>query len=135
MINPEKILAIHGLSRTQCRVDLLQILLDTGSAISDTKIRNELKGSYDRATLFRTLRTFLEKGVMHSIAVDGQDMRYALSEHEYSENDTHVHFHCKKCANVYCMKDVNLSKPMLPKGFMVNECEVIVNGICKECAG
>ena len=134
MIGPEEILSEHGLSRTQCRVDILSIILSANAAVSDTHLRDELRGWYDRVTLFRTLRTFVQRGVLHCIPVDGGDVRYALSGQDHALSGAHVHFHCSSCTNVFCMSGVNLPKPMLPEGFSVNNCEVIVNGVCKECA-
>jgi Fur family transcriptional regulator, ferric uptake regulator len=128
------LLGHKNLSRTPCRVDVLRTLLESGSALSETEIRNKLSYAFDRTTIYRTLRSFLEQDVIHSIALEGGDVRYAITRNKQkSAEHFHAHFFCDGCNNVYCLPKPEFNPPVLPDGFTASGYDLIINGKCKTC--
>lgn len=88
---------------------------------------------FDRITLYRTLKLFVEKGILHEIILP-HDKKYALCKDDCGEsghNHEHLHFHCSVCDNTLCLES-NLM-PVNLKGFRVESTELNVFGICKNC--
>lgn len=90
----------------------------------------------DRITLYRTLKTFETKGIIHK-AVDGTNVqKYAMCVEgcsEASHQHQHAHFHCDSCNSTFCIDDIQI--PAFPKqsSFQVKTIEMIVKGTCVEC--
>ena len=128
------LLGKNNLAKTPCRVEILRMLSEAGSAVSEQEIRQQLRHAYDRTTIYRTLRNFLAQGMIHSVSIEGQDIRYALSKKEGCHNgNVHMHFHCGRCARVYCLKEATFSKPELPLHFTANDYDLVINGVCGTC--
>jgi Fur family transcriptional regulator, ferric uptake regulator len=128
------LLGNKNLSRTPCRVDVLKTLLESGSALSETEIRSKLSYAFDRTTIYRTLRSFLDQDVIHSISLDGGDVRYAITHNKpKSSGRFHAHFFCDGCNNVYCLPKPEFKPPVLPDGFSASGYDLIINGRCKQC--
>jgi Fur family transcriptional regulator, ferric uptake regulator len=129
------LLGDKNLSRTPCRVGVIRTLLESGSALSETEIRNKLAYNFDRTTIYRTIRSFLEQGVIHSIALEGGEIRYAITHNreEISPN-FHAHFFCDGCNNVYCLPKPGFSPPVLPEGFVAGGYDLVINGQCSKCS-
>jgi Fur family ferric uptake transcriptional regulator len=126
----------HQLSLTASRKKILQLFLQQHGALAhaDLEIRTEEK--FDRVTIYRTLQTFVDKGIIHTIPTSDNSVRYALCKDECSEGhhqDHHVHFVCDNCGNTYCLDDVVTPDIKLPKGYTAAHVEVLVRGICKKC--
>jgi len=92
---------------------------------------------YDRVTIYRTLQTFLERGIIHNIPSTDNMVRYALCNEACittgHHHDNHVHFRCDQCGKTVCLDDVNIPAVNLPKGYTMKEINMVVNGICKSC--
>lgn len=135
MTHPEKILKNHHLRVTPFRSEVLRIFANAGKALSSHDIEAQLSDA-DRITLYRTLKSFEEKGIIHK-AFDGTiNQKYALCESECNEHhhhDEHVHFHCESCQNTFCVEQVTVPHIELPKGFKVKQTNMVVTGICKDC--
>ena len=131
----EQILRNHGLRITQFRMDTVQLFLLAGKALSSADVEASLRDS-DRITLYRTLKTLEDKGVIHK-AIDGtQVIKYALCESscdEHHHHDKHIHFHCTRCENTVCLDHVFVPDVTLPAGFVATEAHMIVNGVCESC--
>ncbi len=133
----EEVFALLGdknLSRTPCRVEMLKILLESGSALPETEIRSKLPQHFDRTTVYRTLRSFLEQDVIHSIPLEGGDVRYAVTRNkERKSSQFHAHFYCESCSSVYCLSRARFEPPEMPEGFVAAGYDVLVNGKCRKC--
>lgn len=102
---------------------------------------NELEASFDRVdrvTLFRTIKTFVEKGLAHKTDVSGKAPMYALCSEECTTEE-HKHFHphywCESCETLRCDHEVNLPVDLrfLQEDFQVDSIEILVKGICDQC--
>ncbi|MCB0634088.1 MAG: transcriptional repressor, partial [Lewinella sp.] len=118
------ILQQHGLRITAIRDKVLQIFLEAGHrALSNADIEKHFD-RLDRITLYRTLRTFEEKGLIHQVIDNSGTPKFATcSEHcaEHDHHDDHAHFHCVKCEKTVCLEDTTLPDVKIPVGFKVEE--------------
>lgn len=126
----------NNLSITESRRKILQLFLEETGALSHGDIEKRAGESFDRVTVYRTLQTFVEKGIIHTIPTADNSIRYALCKDECSEghhHDHHIHFICSNCHKTYCLDDVVTPDIKLPRGYTAAHTEVVVEGICKNC--
>lgn len=99
----------------------------------------DLEGSLeltDRVTLFRTLKTFEDHKVVHSIEDGTGSVKYALCDDSCDcgyPQDVHVHFHCKVCGETECLPRVKVPAINLPDNYSPQEASVVVKGVCHKC--
>jgi len=126
----------HKLRVTDNRVAMLSLFDECETALSAHDVEGQLP-DLDRVTLYRTLKSFQEKGIIHK-AIDGTDTpRYAMCESactEHSHHDEHVHFRCKTCHSTFCLNDVYVPKVNAPEGFRVESSHMVVEGNCAQCS-
>ncbi len=131
----DDILRRNSLSVTDSRKKILNLFLNIHGALAHGDIERKAGEKFDRVTVYRTLQTFVEKGIIHTIPTTDNSVRYALCRDctEGHHHDNHVHFICKQCGSTLCLEDVLVPEVRLPKGFSVNEIEVVIKGVCKDC--
>lgn len=120
---------------TDFRLAVLDIFDKHNSAISLDQIEDEL-GEHDRITLYRTIKTFIQKGIIHEIVMPGNSRKLALCADHCEEEDhhhEHLHFQCTECNEVYCVDLPSLPKISL-KGFKIESLEIQAIGVCEACA-
>lgn len=126
----------HALKKTPARLAVLSELLNHSYALSYSLLERLTKNTSDRITLYRVLKSFEEKGIIHKTIDHEGNYKYALCHdncHEHAHADHHVHFNCTQCNHTYCMDDTTIPKINLPKGFKTMQIQYTVNGICKFC--
>lgn len=131
----KKILKNHRLRVTDCRMDILDFFLTRKKALS-FKDLEEAFTAYDRVTLYRTLHSFSENGILHKIPDDSGFATYGVC-HETCDpkehHHNHMHFKCNACGNIECV-DQHLPNIHLP-GYQIQEANLVLNGICQSCNG
>jgi Fur family ferric uptake transcriptional regulator len=130
------ILKKHQLSVTDSRKKILELFLQTNGALAHADIEHHSGTEFDRVTIYRTLQTFVEKGMIHTIPTADNSIRYALCKDECSaghHHDDHVHFMCDDCGTTYCLDHVTVPELKLPKGFHATQTDVVVSGTCSNC--
>ena len=129
------ILHRRQLSSTESRRKILTLFLNTEDALTHGDIEKEVGDKYDRVTIYRTLQTFEEKGIIHSIPTAENSIKYALCKEceEGHHHDDHVHFICSNCDKTICLDDVVSPKIDLPAGYVADNVQVVIQGICKDC--
>lgn len=131
-----QLLEKHGLSKTPPRLNVLSILTSRDVATPESYLEKALGGRVDRVTLYRTLKTFEEKGILHKVLDQHGTANYAVCSGKCSahrHHDEHVHFNCVACNKVYCMDDVKLPPVKLPRGFKADDTHLTVTGTCRQC--
>ena len=83
------------------------------------------------ATVFRNLKQLAKEGIIKKI--DGLDN----TTHFDHNIHPHYHFLCKKCGKIYDVSD-NIAPELIKKaegetGFIIEEHDIILQGICKNC--
>lgn len=123
------LLSKHELSITNGRLNILNILLNSPTALSEKDIQKKSAGACDRATIYRTLKLFVRSGIIHPIATEGMVTRYILKK----EPLEHLHFKCEDCGSIICLPEIHINEYELPSGFKKKEASVLITGICNEC--
>tara|TARA_Y100000766_G_scaffold120279_1_gene103320 strand:- start:3105 stop:3491 length:387 start_codon:yes stop_codon:yes gene_type:complete len=117
---------------TRFRLELIKIFNKTNNAISTKEIETQLN-DFDRVTLYRTLKLFIEKGVIHEVLFSN-GKKYALCKEQcgkYKLGHNHLHFHCSTCNNSFCI-ETDITKINLP-GYIINQTDLNLHGICNKC--
>ncbi len=119
---------------TAMRQLVLKALTDQKTALSLSELEQKFD-RVDRVTLYRTLKTFEENKLIHAIDDGTGSAKYALCQEacECHPNDLHVHFHCTKCRQTYCLHDIQIPDINLPQGFSLDNVNMVVKGICANC--
>ncbi len=100
--------------------------------------------SLGTATVYRTIAQLLERGELVAVQLPGQINRY---ESRSAAQVHHHHFHCDRCTRVFdiagggtsaggsgaggCASGVDA---LAPEGFAVDRHDIVLYGICRECA-
>jgi Fur family ferric uptake transcriptional regulator len=130
------ILKQNRISVTGSRLKILGLFLTKNGALSHADIEKKTGESIDRVTVYRTLQTFVECGIIHLIPTTDNSIKYALCKNDCApghHHDNHVHFLCDECSKTICLEEVTIPSVKLPKGFTPQHSEMVVTGICGEC--
>ena len=130
------ILKKNQLSVTDGRKKILELFLHSNGALAHADIEKNTGENFDRVTVYRTLQTFVDKGIIHVIPTTDNSILYALCKDNCEaghHHDDHVHFVCADCSKTICLEEVTVPHVKLPKGFKPLHAAMVVNGICNEC--
>jgi Fur family transcriptional regulator, ferric uptake regulator len=136
MKSPKDLLGSFELRHTSTREEVLQAFLKHPEALSQHDIETELPPSHDRITVYRTIKTFLDKGLVHKILDDSGTLKYALCTERCSHgehNHDHLHFKCEVCKKTTCIENTKIPEIPLPAGYLAQELNVLIHGVCKNC--
>jgi Fur family transcriptional regulator, ferric uptake regulator len=128
------ILKNHDLRITACRQAVLEAFLTNDGALSTPQLENDL-AQFDRVTLYRTLHSFTEKGILHIIPDDSGAAQYGICFETCAPGDhqhNHVHFKCEDCGTISCLNNHHVPAFKIP-GFVVKEINMILRGTCSQC--
>ncbi|MDA9554639.1 transcriptional repressor [Pelobium sp.] len=132
--NIEVKLISKGVKPTAMRLLVMDVLSNQEAAISLSQLEQSFEKA-DRITLYRTLKTFEIKNVIHSIDDGSGAIKYALCVEgcECQPEDLHIHFHCTKCKRTYCLPDNIIPAVNLPQKFVLHEINMVIKGFCEKC--
>jgi Fur family ferric uptake transcriptional regulator len=126
-----------NLRHTDCREEVLNTFTQSTAALSHSDIECSVDEKYDRVTIYRTLKTFMEKGIIHRILDAEGGSKYALcKEHECSKevhHHDHVHFKCNSCGDTTCLESVHIPGITLPEGYQKEDINLLIEGRCPNC--
>ncbi len=125
----------HELRHTACREAVLAYFNDEDIALSHGNIEKHLSEQFDRVTIYRTLKVYVEKGILHKV-LDEDGLRYALCKEACASHDhhhDHVHFKCIACGKTTCLDQIHVPAVQLPSGYQNNEINLLIRGICNVC--
>lgn len=129
----EEILHSHSLKSTGCRKYILAELLKSASAMSENELKESYPDLFDRVTLYRTLKTLEDTGIIHRIVLNDNTVKYALNKHHHENEALHSHFHCEKCDEVLCLEGATQFKLELPNEYVIKDVSIVVEGLCANC--
>ena len=129
-----KLLDSAKLKRTESRKKILDVLLKAaGPQTADEIISAIGKSGPNRVTVYRTLESIVEAGIVHRAFIDGRSQYYELGN-KCTEHQCHPHFVCSDCGRTLCLPEVSV--PMVsnaPAGFVINRQKVRLEGLCPKC--
>ena len=130
----DKKLQDKNIKPTAMRELVLKVLTEQKTAISLPELEEKFD-RVDKSTLYRTLKIFEDKKLIHSIDDGSGAVRYALCTDtcECKPEDLHVHFLCTVCNQTYCLHEVPVPEIKLPHGFSLESVNMVVKGVCPNC--
>ncbi len=131
---PDNLLSNRNIKPTAMRELVLKVLTEQTTAISLAELEHKFEKA-DKVTLYRTLKTFEEKKLIHSIDDGTGSVKYALCTEtcQCNPQDLHVHFFCTQCQHTYCLNDIPVPSVNLPVHFNLESISMVVKGICSNC--
>ncbi len=85
--------------------------------------------SLNQATVYRNLKNLVEQGWLRRIVHPTLGVLY-----ERTEKGHHHHFHCRECNRAFEVPGCVLKKEKtVPDGFVVEEHEIFLYGVCDSC--
>ena len=109
MQNLEHILKHHNLRITQVRLEILQFFQTNKIALTHADLETFFSKKFDRVTIYRTLTSFLENGLLHKIPDDSG------------------------IAKIECLHNLEIPKLHLPKKYKMEHANLLIEGICAYC--
>jgi len=131
----EEILNKKEVRITPRRQLLLEFFLEKNKVLGLSELEKAFPKS-DRITIYRTLKTFEEKGIIHGISKGTSEVKYALCHdcQVAKHSDFHPHFSCSKCEKLVCLESVFIPSVDLPVGYSFEKMEMTIQGICPKCS-
>jgi Fur family ferric uptake transcriptional regulator len=123
------------LRSTPSRKAILNFFLKKNYALAHADIEKGIPSNFDRVTVYRTLKTFLDKGLIHKVLDDEGALKYALCTEACTmtgHHHDHVHFKCIRCGQTNCL-EVEVPPVKLPKGYQPGEINLLIQGVCAKC--
>ena len=128
----QKLLA-KNTNPTSMRILVYDFLEQQRTALSLTEIERHFYKA-DRVTIYRTLKTFEEKGIVHSIP-DHNTTKYMLCHDgcdEETHQDWHLHFYCKVCKQTTCREDFEVPRSD-GRAYRIDRLTLLGEGVCEAC--
>lgn len=137
MSDPESYLRSLGLRKTPVRVGVLQVLAKAGRSMSVPQLLGKMPG-VDSVTVYRTLNTFVNRGIVHRVRSEDRSWLYALGPAQKSAEHKHPHFVCESCGKVECLSGATIPDDFVrqlgvSKSYLVSYSEVVLHGTCPNC--
>jgi len=134
-LKARRILKTAKLYCTAGRVAVLRILLKADKPLRQDQIAQRLSArSFDRVTIYRTLESLLEVGLVHKAFLDERARHFELARN-CSETQCHPHFTCTSCGNTHCLTEMAIPKVKgTHKGFLIHRQQTRLEGLCPACA-
>ncbi|MEW5920886.1 MAG: Fur family transcriptional regulator [Bacillota bacterium] len=131
----ENILSQAGLKRTPGRIAMINLLLSSPHPLSQQEIARRLeKVQINGVSIYRSLHAFLQTGIAHRVESGDRTWRFAICGCG-SRGHCHPHFICRQCGKVECLSGFKMPEPEeLQPGYVVEEQEVYLRGLCAGCS-
>jgi Fur family ferric uptake transcriptional regulator len=136
MKKPVDILLDKDLRKTPCRIFVLSEFLKKGNvSLSEVDLEARAKKKFDRVTIYRTLKTFIDSDILHKVIDDDNLVKYAICKvcDDHTHNHEHVHFKCEQCLTTSCLDEISIVSVDLPKGYKKKEANYLIVGLCPNC--
>ena len=133
-IDFKNILKINGFKSTPSRISILELFSSDCKPVNAEDIFRKVNKITDQVTVYRTLNSFEEKGILRRV-----DLRKGSAYYELNTKHHHHHIVCKKCGLIEifdgCEID-KISKKILSKSLKfknITEHSFELFGLCKTC--
>ncbi len=126
-------LTYFQLRNTPLREEMITLFVNhQGLAFSEAEINEMFSPAFDRVTVYRTIKTFLDKLIIHKVVCEKGVLKYAYNV--ASKAWPHPHFECTSCGKVLCLNGNGVAMIELPKGYQEEEVHTLVKGLCPDCS-
>jgi Fur family ferric uptake transcriptional regulator len=117
------------------RRTILGVLLSADGPRTADEIMSAIgKEGPNKVTVYRTLDSMVDSGIVHRAFVEGRSQHYETAD-RCTEHQCHPHFVCTDCGQAQCLSGVTVPMATLPPaGFVIRRQQVRLEGLCPECA-
>jgi len=135
----------RGLRATGPRLQVLRALASSPEPLTVLGVlalanaeANAEEGEADRVTVYRTLNSFVEAGLVHKVDPGDRIWRFGLLSREGEEHRGHAHFVCDDCGVVRCLAQAEISVSVRGSGpsrdkLHIKQQDVYLHGTCESC--
>jgi Fe2+ or Zn2+ uptake regulation protein len=129
MKSSQNLLKNSPLKVTPQRLEILQTIQKNGHISIDDLYAHikEKFPSISLATVYKNIHTLKDEGIL--LEIHPQDAK----SHFEIKKEPHGHFICKKCGKIYDFEIKTSCNPNLSEISEIDESEVYLYGVCKEC--
>lgn len=127
-----EMLKLGGLRPTRVRMSMLSAMLTADEPLSREQIAQRMGESANKVTLYRTLHSLVETGLVHAALIRDRVQFYEPSHH-CSEHLCHPHFVCRGCHKTICLTEITPPTVDLPAGFRLERQQLQMEGLCSIC--
>jgi Fur family ferric uptake transcriptional regulator len=133
------LLRAHGLRRMASRIQVLAVLEPVNGHLPVAEIHQRVRASLppgsqppDVATIYRTVTTLVDQGVLHALTLEGGVTTYGLA------TAPHHHAVCTRCGSIIEVPARQLSSAlehaMAGSSFALSEAAgLTLHGLCPQC--
>lgn len=134
----EEYLQTRGLRQTNQRKFLLDEIFSEHEHFDADELIDRLpnrgsKNYVSSATIYRTLREFVDAGLLKSFQLEGR----TVYEHDYGYPQ-HDHLYCTVCRELFEFQSEALTtlrdQVASEQGFRISGHRMIIHGVCRECS-
>ena len=124
---------------TRQRQAVLDAIDQAGRALAPAEIlalAQESVASLNLSTIYRHINALQDEARIVKVLLPGQAARFeaACAEDHHGDAHHHHHFHCSSCDRVFALHACPGSmQELAPKGFVVQEHEITLRGVCADC--
>lgn len=132
-----ELLERKGVKPTPNRILVLRELTEAPRPLSLADLENAVGFSIDKASIFRVLELFARMDIVHVIEDGSRSVKYELchAPSRHSIADQHVHFHCERCGETFCLENIKVPLIEIPEGFTPRGVNYMIKGLCPRCTG
>ena len=133
-MNYQEVLKGHGLKVTKPRVAVLELLYKNEHGLDAETIKNTIEKDnlyIDLSTVYRTLDTFVSKGLLTKFDLGDKKYNYKIKAHNHSH-----HLECEVCGKSFDLEcPMNVIEEIITKetGFYLTNHKIEFKGVCKNC--
>ena len=141
-VQVKEALQSHSLRITKPRLAVASVLIKNKALLTPEEIHTQIKGSKklncDQASVYRTLTTFEELGLVKRSMFQGEPARFMLSNsHKNNARDHEHYFKCNQCHTIEPLKGCLISKQekqLESHGYRNLTHHLEITGLCPDCA-
>ena len=124
-----------AIRQTRHKQRVIDLLAASEVALSADELSEALGAEPNRVTVYRILERLENEGIAHRVVGVNNKSYYSLCAacDEGHHQHHHAHFQCRKCSALTCL-ELNTALPR-PPGFVVEDQQVLLIGLCGACAG
>lgn len=127
----QKLLTEKGISPSLHRLKILEFVSQVNVHPSAEEIYQSLIGqipTLSRTTIYNTLKTLLENGIVSAFSVNEKEVRYEFNL------KPHAHFKCYKCNRLFDLEvEFKCYQNQMIEGHRIEKQQISFYGICRDC--
>ena len=131
MEDAKTILKKHRISITRTRLAILDMLRQVHYPLPYNYFLNHSGLTFDRVTIFRTLKLFADKKIIYRVPSTDGLKKYAIKR---NVAEIKVSFVCSKCQKIVPAKGIELPEMDFPDRWAPQKIKVLLEGLCETCS-